>query len=53
MGSAARVEQRFRDRYLPSQQHYLDAVRPTDLADVIVHNDDPQHPTWIMVSPQG
>lgn len=38
LGSAARVEQRFRNRYLPSQQRYFDAVRPTDLADTVVHN---------------
>lgn len=43
-GSAARVEQRFRDRYLPSQQHYFDTVRPTDLADIVVHTDE--RPTW-------
>jgi hypothetical protein len=29
LGSAARVEQRFRNRYLPSQQHCFDTVRPT------------------------
>jgi len=45
-GSAARVEQRFHNRYLPSQQHYFDTVRPTDLADIIVHNDKPQQPAW-------
>ena len=46
LGSAARVEQRFRNRYLPSQQHYFDAVRPTDLADIVVHNDEPERPVW-------
>lgn len=46
MGSAARVERRFRDRYLPSQQRYSDTVRPTELADVIVHNDEPHRPSW-------
>jgi len=40
------VEQRFRNRYLPSQQHYFDAVRPTDLADIVVHNDEPERPVW-------
>src|SRR5439155_26678190 len=44
LGSAARVEQRFRTRYLPSQQHYFDTVRPTDLADIVVHNDEPERP---------
>jgi uridine kinase len=46
LGSAAGVEQRFRNRYLPSQQHYFDTVRPTDLADIVVHNDEPEQPGW-------
>ena len=46
LGSAARVEQRFRNRYQPSQQFYFDTVRPTDLADIVVHNDEPGRPTW-------
>lgn len=46
LGSAARVEQRFRSRYLPSQQHYFDTVGPTDLADIVVHNDEPERPAW-------
>jgi uridine kinase len=46
LGSAARVEQRFRNRYRPSQQHYFDTVHPTDLADIVVHNDEPEGPAW-------
>jgi uridine kinase len=46
LGSAARVEQRFRNRYRPSQQHYFDTVRPTDLADIVVYNDEPERPAW-------
>ena len=46
LGSAARVEQRFRNRYLPSQQHYFDTVRPTDLADIVVYNDERERPAW-------
>jgi uridine kinase len=45
-GSAAEVERRFRKRYLPAQQLYFDAARPTDHADVVVHNDEPQQPAW-------
>jgi uridine kinase len=40
------VERRFRARYGPSQQFYFDSVRPTDLADIHVRNDDPQRPAW-------
>jgi uridine kinase len=54
LGSAARVEQRFRNRYRPSQQHYFDTVRPTDLADIVVHNDEPEWPAWSSwTNPQG
>ena len=45
-GSAREVERRFRNRYLPSQQLYDDAARPTDHADIIVYNDDPRQPGW-------
>jgi len=46
LGSAARVEQRFRNRYRPSQQQYFDTVRPADLADIVVHNNEPERPAW-------
>jgi uridine kinase len=42
----ADIERRWRERYIPSQQLYFAASRPDDLADVIVHNDDPRRPTW-------
>lgn len=44
--SAAEVERRWRDRYIPSQQFYFATVRPTDLADIVVYNDDLRRPTW-------
>jgi len=44
--SAAEVERRWRERYVPSQQFYFATVRPTDHANFIVHNDEPQHPIW-------
>ncbi len=45
-GSTADVERRYRSRYIPSQQHYFAIARPTDHADIIVHNDELQRPTW-------
>jgi uridine kinase len=45
-GSATEVERRFRNRYIPAQQLYCDAARPTDHADIIVHNDEPEQPAW-------
>ena len=45
-GSATEVERRFRSRYMPAQQLYFDTAHPTDHADIIVNNDEPQQPTW-------
>lgn len=45
-GTLDEVERRFRERYIPAQQLYFDAARPTDHADIIVRNDEPQHPAW-------
>ena len=46
LGSAGEVERRYRSRYIPSQQHYFTTARPTDHADIIVRNDEPQRPAW-------
>jgi uridine kinase len=43
-GSADDAERRFRARYLPSQRHYRGTVRPAELADVVLENDDPSRP---------
>ncbi|MFC0508191.1 cytidylate kinase family protein [Micromonospora costi] len=42
----ADVERRWRERYIPSQQLYFTTVRPTDHADIVVHNDEPRQPIW-------
>ena len=44
--SEADVERRWRERYIPSQQFYFATVRPTERADIVVYNDDLQHPAW-------
>jgi uridine kinase len=44
--SAADVERRWRERYIPSQQFYFSTVRPAENADIIVHNDQFQQPAW-------
>ena len=46
-GTVTEVERRFRERYIPAQQLYFDAAHPTEHADIIVHNDAPQQPSWI------
>jgi len=50
-GSASEVERRHRERYRPSQRFYFDTVNPTDRADIIVHNDEPQQPAWEVRAP--
>ena len=44
--SASEVERRWRNRYIPSQRFYFATIRPTDHADIIVHNDEPGQPAW-------
>ena len=44
LGSRHEVERRYRDRYVPGQRLYFEAVRPRELADIVVRNDDPATP---------
>lgn len=44
-GTADAVRERYERRYLPAQAHYLATVRPQDLADAVIENDDPARPT--------
>lgn len=46
VSSRADVERRWRERYIPAQQLYNATARPTEHADIIVHNDDPRRPLW-------
>ena len=48
LGSVRRVEERFHNRYGPSQTHYSDTVRPIELADVIIDNENPEWPAWVI-----
>jgi uridine kinase len=43
-GSPDVAERRYRARYLPAQRHYRRTVRPGELADVVLENDDPSQP---------
>src|SRR5690349_1528681 len=47
--SADEVEQRYRRRYIPSQQFYLATIRPAEHADIIVYNDEPLRPAWTVI----
>lgn len=44
MGGKRSTESRYRQRYFPGQDIYLDLVKPKSLAHVIVHNDNPSEP---------
>lgn len=43
-GSQAAVRDRYVRRYLPAQQLYATRVRPAEIADVVVDNEDIEHP---------
>ena len=43
-GSPHAIRERYWKRYLPGQRIYLQTVRPRELADVIVENNDPENP---------
>ncbi len=49
-GSPDEAERRYRARYLPAQRHYRRAVRPGELADVVLENDDPSQPDVLVRS---
>ncbi|MQY09971.1 hypothetical protein SRB5_00750 [Streptomyces sp. RB5] len=42
----AEIERSWRDRYIPAQRLYFATARPTDHADIVVHNDQLQRPSW-------
>lgn len=44
MGSEEEALRRYRQRYLPGEQLYLQAAQPHQLADAIVDNQDPARP---------
>lgn len=46
LGSTAEIDRFFHERYRPSQQLYAEQARPLERADIVVHNDTPDHPTW-------
>lgn len=52
-GSDEAVQARYSQRYAPGQRLYLHAVRPQELADVVVINDDPAQPVLVERVPQA
>jgi uridine kinase len=45
MPSAAAAEERYRTRYIPGEQLYVDQIRPAERAQCLVNNEDPASPT--------
>jgi len=41
LGSTTEVERGYCNRYIPAQKLWFATARPTDHADIIVHNDEP------------
>jgi uridine kinase len=50
--STDEVERRYRRRYIPAQRLYNGEARPTEVASIIVENDDPAHPSF-RAAPRG
>ena len=43
-GSRENVEERYRQKYIPGQELYLDEVDPKSIADVVIDNNDCLNP---------
>ena len=48
-GTVPDVTQRYQQRYIPGQQLYLEACCPRQRADLVVENNDPEHPVMYAV----
>ena len=47
LGPAEAVERRYRRRYIPGQQLYLEACQPKERADVVIDNNNPADPMLV------
>ncbi len=47
LGDEQAIIQRYRTRYIPAQQHYLETCHPAERADVVIINDDIQSPQML------
>jgi uridine kinase len=52
-GDEATVRERYLHRYLPGQRLYRAQARPAEIADIVVDNDDPDHPRILAWSVAG
>ncbi|MFC1572524.1 hypothetical protein ACFL6M_02890 [Candidatus Eisenbacteria bacterium] len=47
LGGEDTARERYARRYVPGQQIYLDRCKPSEHADVVINNEDPEHPQVI------
>jgi uridine kinase len=52
-GTPEQVEARYRARYIPGQQLYLELCHPQTAADAVVANNDPEHPKLTLAPPRA
>jgi uridine kinase len=48
-GNVSDVTQRYQQRYIPGQKLYLEACCPRQRADLVIENNDPEHPVMYEV----
>ena len=44
VGSEEEARRRYKERWIPGEQVYIDRVRPTEKADLVIDNSDPLNP---------
>lgn len=49
LGGAAAAAALYARRYLPAQQRYLAECQPAERADILIHNDQPDHPQLLRI----
>ena len=47
LGSFTAAQRRYQERYIPGQQLYLEQARPLDIANIVIDNNDLEHPEFL------
>ena len=47
LGSIEEAQRRYQERYIPGQQLYLERACPLDKADIVIDNNDLEHPIFL------
>ena len=47
LGSFTAAQRRYQERYIPGQQLYLEQARPLDIANIVIDNNDLEHPDFL------